>query len=80
MSANIDTITLGGGCFWCLEAVFDKVGEWEAAFYRYMDANHPEIGQEIVEHSVKEKNKMSRELLDQLKAAIEEFIQTAAPS
>jgi len=58
----------------------DKVGEWEAAFYRYMDANHPEIGQEIVEHSVKEKNKMSRELLDQLKAAIEEFIQTAAPS
>src|SRR5437762_1267687 len=40
----------------------DKVGEWEAAFYRYMDANHPEIGQEIVEHSVKEKNKMSREL------------------
>ena len=58
----------------------DKVGEWEAAFYRYMDANHPEIGQEIVDHSVKEKNKMSRELLDQLKAAIEEFIQTAAPS
>jgi len=58
----------------------DKVGEWEAAFYRYMDANHPEIGQEIVEHSVKEKNKMSRELLDQLKAAIEEFTQTAAPS
>src|SRR5438105_8941572 len=58
----------------------DKVGEWEAAFYRYMDANHPEIGQAIVDHSVKEKNKMSRELLDQLKAAIEEFIQTAAPS
>jgi peptide-methionine (S)-S-oxide reductase len=25
MSANIDTITLGGGCFWCLEAVYEKV-------------------------------------------------------
>jgi peptide-methionine (S)-S-oxide reductase len=25
MTANIDTITLGGGCFWCLEAVYEKV-------------------------------------------------------
>jgi peptide-methionine (S)-S-oxide reductase len=25
MSANSDTITLGGGCFWCLEAVYEKV-------------------------------------------------------
>jgi peptide-methionine (S)-S-oxide reductase len=25
MSAKIDTITLGGGCFWCLEAVYEKV-------------------------------------------------------
>jgi peptide-methionine (S)-S-oxide reductase len=25
MSATIDTITLGGGCFWCLEAVYEKV-------------------------------------------------------
>src|SRR5205814_10382329 len=22
---SIDTITLGGGCFWCLEAVYEKV-------------------------------------------------------
>src|SRR5437870_4562408 len=49
----------------------DLITKWEQAFYRYMDANHPEIEQEIIEHSVKEKNKMSRELLDQLKAAIE---------
>ncbi|MFL5626554.1 MAG: F0F1 ATP synthase subunit alpha, partial [Ktedonobacteraceae bacterium] len=58
----------------------DKVSAWEAAFYRYMDANHPEIGQEIVEKSVKAKEKMSKELLDRLNAAIEEFKQTAAPS
>ena len=25
MSASTDTITLGGGCFWCLEAVYEKV-------------------------------------------------------
>jgi len=57
----------------------DKVTAWEAAFYRYMDANHPEIGQAIIDQSVKAKNKMSDELLQQLRAAIEEFKQTAAP-
>ncbi|KNZ30737.1 MAG: peptide methionine sulfoxide reductase [Methylibium sp. NZG] len=25
MSANLDTITLGGGCFWCTEAVYEQV-------------------------------------------------------
>ena len=58
----------------------DKVTAWEAAFYRYMDANHPEIGEAIVEKSVKGKDKMSDDLLKQLRAAIEEFKQTAAPN
>src|SRR3989449_3642545 len=57
----------------------DKVTAWEAAFYRYMDANHPEIGEAIVEKSVKGKDKMSDDLLKQLRATIEEFIKTAAP-
>ncbi len=57
----------------------DSVVEWEGAFYRYMDANHPEIGQAIVEQSVTGKNKMSDDLLKQLKAALDEFNQTAAP-
>jgi peptide-methionine (S)-S-oxide reductase len=25
MAADIDTITLGGGCFWCTEAVYERV-------------------------------------------------------
>lgn len=25
MSTNVETITLAGGCFWCLEAVYDEV-------------------------------------------------------
>ena len=57
----------------------DKVGEWETGLYRFMDANHPEIGQEIVEKSVKERNKMSDELLKRLGDAINEYKQTAAP-
>src|SRR5213082_1119409 len=57
----------------------DKVTAWEAAFYRYMDATHSEIGQAIIDQSVKAKNKMSDELLQQLRAAIEDFKQTAAP-
>jgi len=57
----------------------DQVNAWESAFYRYMDANHPEIGDEIIEKSVNARDKMSDELLGRLNAAIEEFKKTAAP-
>lgn len=57
----------------------DVVNAWETAFYRYMDANKPEVGQSIVEQSVTGKNKMSDDLLKQLRDAIEEYKQTAAP-
>src|SRR5260221_154889 len=62
------------------DVALDKVASWEAAFHRYMEANHPEIGQEIVEKSVNAKEKMSKDLLNRLNAAIEEFKQTAAPN
>jgi F-type H+-transporting ATPase subunit alpha len=57
----------------------DLVGDWENAFYRYMDANHSEIGQEIIDKSVNAKSKMSPELLKKLGNAIDEFKKTAAP-
>src|SRR5213080_553579 len=57
----------------------DQIVAWEQAFYRYIDANHPEIGDEIIEKSVKARDKMSDELLGRLNAAIEEFKKTAAP-
>jgi peptide-methionine (S)-S-oxide reductase len=36
MSANTDTITLGGGCFWCIEAVFLNLKGVESATSGYM--------------------------------------------
>src|SRR5438876_11774186 len=57
----------------------DQVNAWESDFYRYIDANHPEIGDEIIEKSVKARDKMSEDLLGRLNAAIEEFKKTAAP-
>ncbi len=57
----------------------ELVAEWESSLYRYMDANHPEIGQEIIEKSVDQRNKMSDDLLKKMGDAIDEYKRTAAP-
>jgi F-type H+/Na+-transporting ATPase subunit alpha len=57
----------------------DQVSAWESAFYRYMDTNHQALISEIVEKSVKGREKMGKPLLERLSAAIEEFKKTAAP-
>jgi F-type H+/Na+-transporting ATPase subunit alpha len=62
------------------DVALDKVASWEAAFYRYIDANHPALKQEIIDKSVLSKEKMSKDLLSKLNGAIEEFKQTAAPN
>ncbi len=61
------------------DVALDKVAAWEDGFHRYMSSNHPEIVDEIVDKSVKQKNKMSNDLLDKINAAIDEYKQTAAP-
>jgi len=57
----------------------DQVSAWESAFYRYMDTNHQALISEIVEKSVKGREKMGKPLLERLNVAIEEFKKTAAP-
>jgi F-type H+-transporting ATPase subunit alpha len=57
----------------------DLVSAWESGFYRYLDANYPEIPQTIVEKSINGREKMSKDLLNRLNAALEEFKKTAAP-
>ncbi len=61
------------------EVPLDLVPTWEAAFYRYMDTNYQDIQATIVEKSVKGREKMNKDLLQKLGAAIEDFQKTAAP-
>jgi peptide-methionine (S)-S-oxide reductase len=37
--ANIESATLGGGCFWCIESAFNKVKGIESAFSGYAGGN-----------------------------------------
>jgi peptide-methionine (S)-S-oxide reductase len=39
--ATKDMATLAGGCFWCLEAVFDQLAGVESVESGYMGGNHP---------------------------------------
>ena len=41
MTAHIDTITLGGGCFWCLEAVYERVRGVTAVESGYCNGHVP---------------------------------------
>jgi F-type H+/Na+-transporting ATPase subunit alpha len=55
------------------------VSEWESSFYRFMDANYQDLQNDIIETSVKGRNKMSGDQLKKLSAAIEDYQKTAAP-
>ncbi|GCE18017.1 F0F1 ATP synthase subunit alpha [Dictyobacter kobayashii] len=61
------------------EVPLDKVSEWEAGFYRFMDANYQDLQNEIIESSIQGRNKMNADQLKKLGAAIEDYQKTAAP-
>jgi peptide-methionine (S)-S-oxide reductase len=48
MSTSIDTITLGGGCFWCLEAVYERVDGVTAVESGYSNGHVPNPSYEQV--------------------------------
>ncbi|MEO6202189.1 MAG: peptide-methionine (S)-S-oxide reductase, partial [Nitrospirales bacterium] len=43
-----EIVTLGGGCFWCLEAVFDQVKGVESVESGYMGGGRPNPTYEAV--------------------------------
>ncbi|MBV8086470.1 MAG: F0F1 ATP synthase subunit alpha [Chloroflexi bacterium] len=55
------------------DVAVEKVQAWEQAFYRYMDASHPDVGKKIATEKA-----ISPEIEQGLKAALEEFKQTAS--
>jgi peptide-methionine (S)-S-oxide reductase len=44
----LETITLGGGCFWCLEAVFDQLDGIEDVVSGYAGGSMPDPGYQMV--------------------------------
>ena len=45
---RLETATLGGGCFWCLEAVFERLGGVETVVSGYTGGRVPDPSYELV--------------------------------
>jgi peptide-methionine (S)-S-oxide reductase len=45
---RLETATLGGGCFWCLEAVFERLGGVEKVVSGYTGGRMPDPSYELV--------------------------------
>ncbi|GCE25818.1 ATP synthase subunit alpha [Dictyobacter alpinus] len=61
------------------EVPLGLVNDWESGFYRFMDANYQDLQNEITESSITGRNKMSKDLMKKLGAAIEDYQKSAAP-
>jgi F-type H+-transporting ATPase subunit alpha len=54
------------------EVPVENVAKWEADFHRFMRTNYSEIGDEIVREK-----RLSDELMEKLRAAIDDFKRTS---
>jgi F-type H+-transporting ATPase subunit alpha len=57
----------------------DLAQAWETGFHRFMEATHPEVGQEIVQTTVIDRKKVSNDTFAKLGNAVKEYKQAAAP-
>src|SRR5439155_13193674 len=48
MTQRIETATLAGGCFWCLEAVFERLNGVHEVVSGYIGGRHPQPSYEAV--------------------------------
>ena len=48
MTQGIETATLAGGCFWCLEAVFERLNGVQKVVSGYIGGKHPNPSYEAV--------------------------------
>lgn len=48
MTQRIETATLAGGCFWCLEAVFERLNGVQSVVSGYIGGRHPNPSYEAV--------------------------------
>ncbi len=65
------TIIFAGTNGYLDQAPVGRVKEWEAAFHKFMDTQHPDLGDEI-----RREKKMSDDLIGRLRKACEEFNKT----
>jgi F-type H+-transporting ATPase subunit alpha len=65
------TIIFAGTNGYLDQAPVGRAKEWEAAFHKFMDTQHPDIGDEI-----RREKKMSDDLIGRLRKACEEFNKT----
>lgn len=48
MSPELETIVLGGGCFWCLDAVFSHIKGVQSVIVGYAGGDHPDPTYDVV--------------------------------
>src|SRR5690606_37509619 len=75
MSTATDTITLGGGCFWCTEAVFERVDGVTAVESGYSNGHVPNPSYEQVCRGDTGHNEVVRVSFDPARITLREVLE-----